>query len=135
MLGSDPALQKADFLFPQYRIWLEVQGAYFHTLPGAVEHDALRFALIESTGWKPIYWWEDDIRSRLQEIMNEVPEFYTVEAAKNVGYKTSQGYGFFEGDAPDTLKGLRAALAGRAKMNQKIAIRRRLKRRKKYGSN
>ena len=124
-----------DFLFPQYHIWMEIQGAYFHTLPGAVERDSLRFAIIEAAGWKPIYWWEDDIRSRLQEIMNEVPEFYTVEAAKNVGYKTSQGYGFFEGDAPDTLKGLRAALAGRAKMNQKIAIRRRLKRRKKYGSN
>jgi hypothetical protein len=121
---------KADFLFPQFKIWLEVQGSYFHTLPGAVEHDALRFTTVEAAGWRPIFWWEEDIRARLQEIMNEIPEFYFVDAAANVGM-TSVGLPFFEGEAPDTLKGLRKALSNRARPPQGYKVRRKTKRRPK----
>jgi hypothetical protein len=73
---SDPTNWEADFLFPQWKIWLEVQGAYFHTLPGVPEKEALRFALIEAAGWRPIYWWDYDIEARLIELMDAVPEFY-----------------------------------------------------------
>jgi hypothetical protein len=73
---SDPTKWEADFLFPQWKIWLEVQGAYFHTMPGVVEKEALRFALIEAAGWRPIYWWDYDIETRLVELMDSVPEFY-----------------------------------------------------------
>jgi hypothetical protein len=136
VLGSDPSKQKADFLLPQYKIWLEIQGAYFHTLPGAVEHDALRFAIVQSAGWRPMFWWEDDIRTRLMELMDAVPEFYRVNLKKNTGMNVSGGMGnnFFEGEAPDTLKGLRSALAGRTKPPQNMKVRRRKKRKKKYGS-
>jgi len=74
--SSDPTKWEADFLFPQHKIWLEVQGAYFHTMPGVPEKEALRFALIEAAGWRPIYWWDYDIEARLVELMDEVPEFY-----------------------------------------------------------
>jgi hypothetical protein len=74
--SSDPAKWEADFLFPQYKIWLEVQGAYFHTMPGVPEKEALRFAIIEAAGWRPIYWWDYDIEARLPELMDAVPEFY-----------------------------------------------------------
>lgn len=133
-IGSDPQKMKADILVPQFKIWLEIQGAYFHTLPGAVEHDARRFALVEAVGWKPLFWWEDDIRNRLQDLMNSVPEFYQVNKKKNEGGKRTPGYGFYEGEAPDTLKGLRSALAKRAKPDQGVVVRRRKKRKKKYGS-
>jgi len=73
---SDPTNWEPDFLFPQWKIWLEVQGAYFHTLPGVPEKEALRFALIEAAGWRPIFWWDYDIEARLPDLMNEVPEFY-----------------------------------------------------------
>jgi hypothetical protein len=74
--SSDPTNWEPDFLFPQFKIWLEVQGAYFHTLPGIPEKEALRFALIEAAGWRPIYWWDYDIEARLNDIMDQVPEFY-----------------------------------------------------------
>ena len=131
--GVDPAW-KADFLFPQYKIWMEIQGAYFHTLPGAVERDALRFAIVQAAGWRPIFWWEDDIRNRLVEIADAVPEFYRVSAAKNKPNKSlprTKGYGFYEGAAPDTLKGLRSALSGRARPPQKLVKKLRKKRKKK----
>jgi len=73
---SDPTNWEADFMFPQFKIWLEVQGAYFHTMPGVPEKEALRFALIEAAGWRPIYWWDYDIEARLPELMDSVPEFY-----------------------------------------------------------
>jgi G:T-mismatch repair DNA endonuclease (very short patch repair protein) len=121
-----------DFLLPQYHIWLEIQGAYFHTLPGAVERDALRFAIIEAAGWKPIFWWEDDIRTRLMELFDKVPEFYRVNKKVNTGWKKTPGLPFLEGGKNvDHLKGLRAALAGRARPPQRLKVKRRRKRRPK----
>lgn len=128
----DPTWE-ADFLLPQYRIWLEVQGGYFHTLPGAVERDALRFVMIEAAGWKPIYWWEDDIRTRLQDLFNAVPEFYLVNRELNAKtYQRTPGLTFFEGgDGVDHLAGLRKALSNRARPPQNLRVRRRRKRRRK----
>lgn len=131
--GVDPTWEP-DFLFPQFHIWMEIQGAYFHTLPGAVERDALRFATIEAAGWRPIYWWEDDIRTRLQDIMNAVPEFYRVNKALNskTTWRRTSGLAFYEGGTGiDHLKGLRAALAGRARPPQRLKKRKRIRRRPK----
>lgn len=86
--SSDPTKWEPDFLFPQFRIWLEVQGAYFHTMPGVPEKEALRFALIEAAGWRPIYWWDYDIEARLLELMDSVPEFYKPPSdVKGKGHK------------------------------------------------
>lgn len=116
---------EADFLLPQHKIWLEIQGTYFHTLRGQMETDSLRFAYIEAVGWKPIAWWEDDIRTRLQELFNKVPEFYMVnrdaEARARDHYGTTDGLPFKEGgDGVDHLAGLRTALRNRARPPQNI---------------
>lgn len=128
--GDVPRSWEADFLLPQYKIWLEVQGAYFHTLPNAIRSDAMRFAIIEAAGWRPIFWWEWDIRGRLNELMNAVPEFYRVQPALQRGRVTT-GQPFYEGgDGIDHLAGLRKALANRARPGQ-LVTRRRYQRRPK----
>jgi hypothetical protein len=132
--GAVDPTWEPDFLFPQYHIWLEIQGAYFHTLPGAIENDAMRFALIEAAGWRPIYWWEDDIRTRLQDIMNAVPEFYRVDKPLNdkTTWKRTEGLAFYEGGKGiDHLAGLRTALSHRARPPQRLKKRKRVKRRPK----
>lgn len=134
--GKDPSKIEADFLLPQYRIWIEIQGTYFHSLPGQMERDALRFALIKASGWKPIFWWEDDIRTRLQDLMNEVPELYRIDRKREQRaqnqYRNTKGLPFYEGgEGIDHLKGLRAALAARARPPQDLVVRRRTKRRRK----
>lgn len=138
--NRDPRKWEPDFLLPQYRIWIEIQGAYFHTLPGQVEADALRFAFIQTVGWRPIPWWEDDIRTRLQDLFNAVPEFYQINRALNESLKRSKltsadkamGIAFHEGGTGiDHLKGLRAALRGRTRPPQGIAKRYKTKRRPK----
>lgn len=133
--GKDPRKWEPDFLFPQYKIWLEIQGSYFHTLPGQVETDALRFAYIEAAGWRPIAWWEDDIRTRLQDLMNGQPEFYRIDRGledKAHQRRETPGLTFYEGgDGIDHLAGLRKALSGRARPPQGIAKRYTSKRRPK----
>ena len=133
---QNPRKWEPDFLFPQYKIWLEIQGAYFHTLPGQVETDALRFAYIESVGWKPIAWWEDDIRTRLQDLFNAVPEFYNVnrelEAKVQGSSRTNLGLPFYEGGTGiDHLAGLRTALRKRGRPPQGLAKRYKKKRQPK----
>jgi hypothetical protein len=126
-----------DFLLPQYKIWIEIQGAYFHTLPGQVETDALRFAYIEAVGWRPIAWWEDDIRTRLIDLFQAVPEFYRIDTDLEQKYQQSHrrtpglGSGFEGGDGVDHLKGLRTALSNRGRPPQGIAKRYRKKRARK----
>jgi hypothetical protein len=120
-----PSDWEADFLLPQYKMWVEIQGAYFHTIPTQIKADALRFAIIEAAGWKPIFWWEWDIRSRLNELMDAVPEFYRVKPALQRG-RTTSGLTFYEGgDGVDHLAGLRTALRNRARPAQLIVRRRR----------
>ena len=113
---SDPSKWEADFFFPQYKIWLEVNGFYFHTLPGAPEADALRATLIEAAGWRYIVFWDYDILSRLNDIMDAVPEFYDINRAKQKGYRKNHGLPFYEGgDGVDHLAGLRAQLRARGR--------------------
>lgn len=118
----DPTWE-ADFAVPQYKIWIEIQGAYFHTLPGQVKADAIRYAAIEDAGWRPLFWWEWDIRERLNELMDAVPEFYFVDPSEQVG-RTNKGLPFWSGAEIDQLKGLRSALAARAKPDQLVRRRR-----------
>jgi hypothetical protein len=138
--GKNPEKWEADFLFPQYKIWLEIQGSYFHTLPGQVEQDALRAVYIESVGWTFLAWWEEDIRTRLHDLMNAVPQFYRIDKDLNeslIASRTTRGdrqlgIPFHEGGTGvDHLAGLRAALRGRARPPQSIKKRYATKRRPK----
>lgn len=129
----DPSWE-ADFLLPHHKIWIEVQGSYFHSLPGQIEKDSYRYAVIEMAGWKPHFLWEFDIRTRLHDLLDEIGVFYTVDAAKEkkalekygnsdlYGSKIYNGVQFgYGGDLEDDqLAGLRKALSNRAKPDQLI---------------
>lgn len=134
---------EADFLLPHHKIWLEIQGSHWHSLPGMIEQDAERYARIEVSGWKPHFLWEFDIRTRLMDLLDEIGVFHTVdrsgerEAFDRLG--ASQVYGamryenamFSIGeDLKDQLAGLRKALANRTRPPQ-ITTRRATKRRPK----
>ena len=81
-------------------------------------------------------WWEEDIRNRLQDLFNAVPQFYRVDRTLNdrlIGTRrVSLGLPFYEGgDGVDHLAGLRAALRKRARPPQKLIKRYAKKRRPK----
>lgn len=111
-----PSDWEPDFWFPQYRIWLEVNGLYFHTLGNAQQMDAVRYATLEAAGVKVVVWWDFDILVRLPDLFAEVPEFNNVDPSKQVGYRLTPGLPFYEGgDGIDHLKGLRTANRNRAR--------------------
>lgn len=122
---------EADFLLPQHKIWIEVQGSYFHSLPGAIEADSLRYAALEMAGWKPVFLWEFDIRSRLHEIMDQIGVFYQVnfslerQALEKYGTSPQLRFKLGEEKLTDQLVGLRKALSNRTKPPQ-YAVKRRM---------
>jgi very-short-patch-repair endonuclease len=136
----DPTWE-ADILVPQHKIWIEVQGAYYHTLPGQLKNDAVRWASIKQAGWRPLFWWEWDIRTRLNELLDAVPEFYrvnlqrqraarekygTVRTVLIDGKKVRIDYGtpFSVGSMTDQLVGHRLAMSNRSRPAQ-FAVKRR----------
>lgn len=134
---------EADFLLPHHKIWIEVQGSYFHSIPGQIEADANRYAALEMEGWHPHFLWEFDIRTRLIDLLDEIGVFYTVDVGKEEQarqqYLASDVYGamaYRDGyfsigrDLKDQLGGLRASLSKRAKPPQ-LGMRRRTRRRPK----
>lgn len=81
-------------------------------------------------GWRYLAWWEWDIRARMLELFDDVPEFRTVKVKfeKKSGdkYGTDDGVNWFEGgDGIDHLAGLRKALANRAQPVQLVLRRHR----------
>jgi very-short-patch-repair endonuclease len=108
----DPTWE-ADFYLPHHRIWIEIQGSYFHSLPGQIERDAFRYAAIEAAGWKPVFLWEFDIETRLHDLLDEIGVFYQVnpqkEAVARERYGTTDNLPFKVGKLDDQLKGLRAS--------------------------
>lgn len=127
---------EADFLLPHHKIWIEVQGSYFHSLPGQIETDALRAAAIEMAGWTPLFLWEYDIRTRLNDILDEVGVFYQVDRAVERAARDKYGripqapFQLGSHDLSDQLVGLRKALANRTRPPQ-LKVRRQRRRRPK----
>lgn len=122
---------EADFYLPHHKVWIEVQGSYFHSLPGQIEQDSLRYAALKMAGWNPVFLWEFDIRTRLPEILDAVGVFYMVKVSKENEardkYGVTEGLRFKLGDESlvDQLIGLRKALANRTRPPQ-FVVRRRL---------
>lgn len=52
---------QADFILPDHKVIIEVQGYYWHSKPGAIESDAFKFAMYQSAGYRPLAWWDFEI--------------------------------------------------------------------------
>lgn len=65
---------QADFILPDLRIIIEVQGAHWHSMPDAIESDAFKFALYQQTGWRPLAWWDFDILDNINKLFLMDPQ-------------------------------------------------------------
>lgn len=59
---------QADFVIPSLRLIIEVQGAYWHSKPDAIESDAFKFAVYQQTGWRVLAWWDFDIIENVNKL-------------------------------------------------------------------
>ena len=117
---------QADFVLPEQKIIIEVQGAYWHSKPATIDEDAYKFAIYQTTGWKPLAWWDYDIESRLQELFFEVPELM---AASNFApiYGRSSELTPQRRTKTDTSKGIRTVNERRFRAKMATTSRRKLR--------
>lgn len=64
---------RPDFVIPDAKIIIEVQGFYWHSQPDQIEKDAFRFAIFQQQGYKVLAWWDFEIESDLQRLMASDP--------------------------------------------------------------
>jgi hypothetical protein len=64
---------QADFVLPDYKIIIEVQGAYWHSMEKEIESDAFKFAVYEMAGYTILAWWDYDIYSNLAGLFAQNP--------------------------------------------------------------
>jgi very-short-patch-repair endonuclease len=77
---SDPTIDffkeyQADFIIPSIKVIIEVQGAYWHSKPAAIEADSYKFAVYQSFGYKALAWWDYEIQSNLANLLVSEPLF------------------------------------------------------------
>lgn len=64
---------QSDFVLPDQKIIIEVQGAYWHSKPATMEADAFKMAVYEMTGWRALAWWDYDILYDVNKLFREEP--------------------------------------------------------------
>lgn len=97
---------RPDFILPDQKIIIEVQGVYFHSNPDTIESDAYKQALYNMMGYKVLPWWDYDIESNIMELFIKEPELANL-LSKGGRIKTVND------KVIDDLKGLRTTNARR----------------------
>jgi len=62
---------RPDFILPDYRIIIEVQGIYWHTRPGMWEHDAVKYGFYTTAGYDVHFLTDAEI---LQDVNRAIDE-------------------------------------------------------------
>lgn len=118
-IGFDQYYQ-VDFVIPSIKVVIEVQGAYWHTMPDRVESDAFKFAIYENAGYHVIAWWDFDILSNLHNLF--IQEERLISIANITGRSSSTELAPIRRTKVDTSQGIRT-LNSRRKQ-QKSLVRR-----------
>lgn len=65
---------RPDFILPEYRIVIEVYGAYWHTMEESRRRDAKKATLYEASGYHYYQLWDYEIFASPEEALNRIPE-------------------------------------------------------------
>lgn len=64
---------RPDFVLPNEKIIIEVQGSYWHSQAKQIESDAFKFAIYQMLGWKVLAWWDYEIYDHLDQLFFDEP--------------------------------------------------------------
>lgn len=117
---------QADFVLPQFKLIIEVQGAYWHSKPETLEADAYKFALYEAMGYRVLAWWDFDIMSNLISLFEAEPVLRAATVTARV--RASTELPVQKRTKVDTSKGIRTLNARRYRGTVQRAGRRTLRR-------
>ena len=121
---------QADFVIPNHKIIIEVQGAFWHSKDAAIESDAFKFALYQMMGYRVFAWWDFDILKNVNELFLQIPELNAYMADNSEAHELAP----YDRTKVDTSQGIRTLNQRRG---QRLAYRKkpvtlRSKRRKTY---
>lgn len=68
---------RADFAYPNFRLYVQADGDYFHRLPRNVERDRRFNEMAIAEGWRVIRFWEHEIRADAKDCATKVAELLT----------------------------------------------------------
>lgn len=68
---------QADFILPTLRIIIEIQGAHWHSMAKTMDEDAMKFAMYQQNGWRPLAWWDYDILDNVTKLFLQDPQLST----------------------------------------------------------
>lgn len=117
---------QADFVIPQLRLIIEVQGAYWHSKPDTIEADAYKFTLYEAMGYRVLAWWDFDILSDLISLFESEPSLRALTVTSQV--RASTELPVQKRTKVDTSIGIRTLNARRYRGTVQRAARRSLRR-------
>lgn len=63
-----------EFTLRDLKIVIIVQGAFFGNIPGVIQKNVLAKTILETEGWKVLFWFEYDIVSRLNQLFEQEPK-------------------------------------------------------------
>jgi very-short-patch-repair endonuclease len=75
-------IYQADFILPDQKIIIEVQGSYWHSTPSAIESDAFKYAMYDYAGYKTLPWWDYDILDNLNNLFAQTPELAGFQSSR-----------------------------------------------------
>jgi len=64
---------RPDFVLPDQKIIIEVQGVYFHSKPESIESDAYKQALYNLMGYTVLAWWDYEIEANIIDLFIKEP--------------------------------------------------------------
>lgn len=117
---------QADFVIPSIKMIIEVQGAFWHSKPAALEADAFKLAVYESTGWKALAWWDYDIIDDLSALIYASPELLAISRTSLMPGKSSE-LPVQKRTKVDTSKGIRTLNERRFRAKMATTSRRKIR--------
>lgn len=68
---------RPDFILPDLKIIIEVQGVYWHSKPESMESDAYKQALYNMMGYEVLAWWDYEIEANVVDLFIRHPKLRT----------------------------------------------------------
>lgn len=69
---------RPDFILPDLKIVIEVQGVYWHSKPESIESDAYKQALYNMMGYEVLVWWDYEIEQNIIDLFARHPKLATL---------------------------------------------------------
>lgn len=99
---------RPDFILPDAKIVIEIQGSYWHSSPAAIEADSYKYALYTAMGYRVLTWWDYEILSNLDALFARDLNVWTYRRGGRIIDPARQ-------KVVDDLKGLRTMNARKRK--------------------